>query len=163
MANLNAPYGFQPLKSPAGNISANPYSATGTIFEGDLVTMNSDGLVIKLTSTTAVYACGAAASYIAVGTSVATLLVYDDPNQVFTAQSLLTSTSNQTIIGDLYDLYVGTGSTSSRLSGAGVGTTESNTSSGPLLISGFDSSVDNDDAAAYPRVQVKLKNHQFGS
>lgn len=163
MANSNAPYGFQPIKSPAGNVSANSYKATGSaaIYEGSLVTVNSSGLVEKATTSTTSF-CGVAASYLAApGTSTANILVYDDPNQVFSAQSSDTSTSNQTLVGQTHQPVIGSGSSSSKLSADAVGTSDSLSTA--LVICGLDPSVDNDVSGPYPRVQVKIKAHQFSA
>lgn len=162
MANLDAAFGFVAVKSPAGNVFANEYQVLGSarIFEGDLVTLNSSGYCVIATSTTGDYLGVAAAdSRAAVGTSTAaTILVYDDPDQIFLAQYAGSSSVTQTLVGERHAAVLNTGNTTFGTSQQEVATTTS--SSYPLLIVGFDSQVDNE-IGAFAKVLVKIANHQL--
>lgn len=161
MANSDSPFGFRPVKSPAGESSANRYLAASSarIFEGDLVALDSDGYVTVQTSTTA--AClgvAAADSGAAIGTSAVEVLVYDDPDQVFVAQYAGSSSVTQTLIGQRHAAVLTTGSTQFGLSKQEIGTATS--SSYPLLILQLDPQVDNE-MGAFAKMLVKIANHQL--
>jgi hypothetical protein len=160
MSNVNAPYGFKPIKSPAGNVSANPYlvSNSAAIFEGDLVTLNTAGFCVRATSVNGPF-LGVAASSLAAQTTgtQAQLLVYDDPGQIFSAQYAGTSTANQTIVAQRHIPVIAAGSVALQLSQSSVSATTS--AAAPLYITGFDPAVDNVPLAARPRIQVKILDH----
>lgn len=81
MANNDFPRGFIPF----GKIlRANPYTTAEIIFAGDIVSMADTGTVAQACVSGATGAAlGVAAHYAASG---ATVMVYDDPDQLFIAQ-----------------------------------------------------------------------------
>jgi len=91
--NVNAPMGLRPLNAPNGNSPrvgeyVVPASAN-TIYEGDIVVRSETGVVALISTVTTVLAHsirGAAAHYSPTSTAKRTILVYDDPDQVFLLQ-----------------------------------------------------------------------------
>lgn len=84
MANPNAPFGFQPLKSEGKEIRVTQYiKATATaLYPGDVVKLNSSGQVVI--SAAGDVMLGVVAEYEAAASTSVT--IYDDPAMYFMAQ-----------------------------------------------------------------------------
>jgi len=88
-SNIDAPHGFSPVRNVAGTApQLNPYTvaASTTIYEGELVALNTSGLIVDGNDTDALAGnlIGVAAHYqVASGE----LLVYDDPEQLYAVQA----------------------------------------------------------------------------
>ena len=135
MANVDAAFGFVPVRHMSGNIPrANKYTcASGlaeNIFTGDLCILINTGLLTPHTATeTNNIGVFAGVSYTASdgsyvysqywpsGTTATDIIayVYDDPYTVFKVQSA--GTTAQTNIGNCADVVAGTGSTTTGQSG----------------------------------------------
>lgn len=93
MANLDAPNGFRAVENGvAGTVPRlRKYTvkASTAIYEGDLVALNSTAQVIAYTTTDAAAGdlIGVAAHPVTSAQTDRNLLVYDDPEQVYEAQS----------------------------------------------------------------------------
>lgn len=93
MANPNAPHGFVPVRTKGGmgGIATNRYSlaaANGAIGIGDLVVVDTNGVVTGRAAAAAAAGTvlGVSADY-KKASSGGTILVYDDPEIIFEAQS----------------------------------------------------------------------------
>jgi hypothetical protein len=105
MPNLDQPKGFEPWGRV---LQCNPYEADTTIYKGDLLKLKADGQVEPCAAGT-VAAIGVALSYATAGNSV---LVADDPNQLFVCQSDdATEPAAITAMNLNYNIVVGTAST----------------------------------------------------
>lgn len=159
MANTDAPFGFKPVKSPAGNVYTNKYPAlNGTqILEGDLLELSSDGYVDKATTTAGPFIGVAAASDAASpdSSTVRQVAVFDDPDQIFEAQAD-SATVAQTNVGERFLAKLDAGN--AFLSGHQVDVTLADSATQPLKITGFSSDPSNE-TGAYAKVLVKILNH----
>ena len=145
MANVDAAFGFVPIRHLSGNgySRANKYTITSglseDIFTGDLVIITADGVITPHTATevnnigvfagvsyTASDGSYVYAQYFASGTTGSDFIayVYDDPYTVFKVQSA--GTPAQTNIGNCADVVAGTGSTITGQSGFELSGTMSN-------------------------------------
>ena len=144
MANVDAAFGFVPIRQLSGNAPrANKYTITSglaeNIFTGDLCIITADGVVTPHTATetnnigvfagvsyTASDGSYVYAQYFASGTTGTDFIayVYDDPYTVFKVQSA--GTPAQTNIGNCADVVAGTGSTITGQSGFELSGTMSN-------------------------------------
>ena len=145
MANVDAAFGFVPIRHLSGNgySRANKYTITSglaeNIFTGDLVIITADGVITPHTATevnnigvfagvsyTASDGSYVYAQYFASGTTGTDFIayVYDDPYTVFKVQSA--GTPAQTNIGNCADVVAGTGSTITGQSGFELSGTMSN-------------------------------------
>ena len=145
MANVDAAFGFVPIRHLSGNgySRANKYTITSglseAIFTGDLVIITADGVITPHTATevnnigvfagvsyTASDGSYVYAQYFASGTTGTDFIayVYDDPYTVFKVQSA--GTPAQTNIGNCADVVAGTGSTITGQSGFELSGTMSN-------------------------------------
>lgn len=135
MANVDAAFGFTPVRHMSGNVPrANKYTlASGlaeNIFTGDLCVLISTGYITPHTATETnnigVFAgCSYTASdgsyvysqYWPTGTTATNIIayVYDDPYIVYKVQSA--GTTAQTNIGNCADVSAGAGSTTTGQSG----------------------------------------------
>jgi len=135
MANVDAAFGFVPVRQMSGNAPrANKYTiASGlaeNIFKGDLVILISTGLLTPHTATeTNNIGVFAGVSYTAsdgsyvyseywpTGTVATDIIayVYDDPQTIFKVQSA--GSPDQTNIGNCADVVAGAGSTTTGQSG----------------------------------------------
>tara|TARA_R100001015_G_C4603456_1_gene158413 strand:- start:693 stop:1247 length:555 start_codon:yes stop_codon:yes gene_type:complete len=136
MANVDAAFGFIPIRHLSGNgySRANKYTITSglseNIFTGDLVIITADGVITPHTATevnnigvfagvsyTASDGSYVYSQYFASGTTGSNIIayVYDDPYTVFRVQSA--GTPAQTNIGNCADVVAGTGSTITGQSG----------------------------------------------
>ena len=145
MANVDAAFGFVPIRHLSGNgySRANKYTITSglseDIFTGDLVIITADGVITPHTATevnnigvfagvsyTASDGSYVYAQYFASGTTGTDFIayVYDDPYTVFKVQSA--GSPAQTNIGNCADVVAGTGSTITGQSGFELSGTMSN-------------------------------------
>tara|TARA_Y100001937_G_scaffold124786_1_gene190218 strand:+ start:1942 stop:2493 length:552 start_codon:yes stop_codon:yes gene_type:complete len=135
MANVDAAFGFVPVRHMSGNIPrANKYTITSglaeNIFTGDLCILTADGVITPHTATeTNNIGVFAGVSYTAsdgsyvysqffpTGTSATDIIayVYDDPYIVYKVQSA--GSPAQTNIGNCADVVAGAGSTNTGNSG----------------------------------------------
>ncbi len=145
MANVDAAFGFQPVRHLSGNgySRANKYTITSglaeNIFSGDLVILTADGVITPHTATetnnigvfagvsyTASDGSYVYSEYFPTGTTGSDFIayVYDDPYTVFKVQSA--GTPAQTNIGNCCDVVAGAGSTITGRSGFELNGTMSN-------------------------------------
>tara|TARA_R100001129_G_scaffold106027_1_gene72452 strand:- start:799 stop:1353 length:555 start_codon:yes stop_codon:yes gene_type:complete len=145
MANVDAAFGFVPIRHLSGNgySRANKYTITSglseDIFTGDLVIITADGVITPHTATevnnigvfagvsyTASDGSYVYSQYFPTGTTASSIIayVYDDPYTVFKVQSA--GTPAQTNIGNCADVVAGTGSTITGQSGFELSGTMSN-------------------------------------
>jgi len=145
MANVDAAFGFVPIRHLSGNgySRANKYTITSglseDIFTGDLVIITADGVITPHTATevnnigvfagvsyTASDGSYVYTQYFPSGTTGSDFIayVYDDPYTVFKVQSA--GSPAQTNIGNCADVVAGTGSTITGQSGFELSGTMSN-------------------------------------
>ena len=144
MANVDAAFGFVPIRHMSGNIPrANKYTITSglaeNIFTGDLCILTADGVITPHTATeTNNIGVFAGVSYPAsdgsyvysqyfpTGTSATNIIayVYDDPYIVYKVMS--DGSPAQTNIGNCADVVAGAGSTVTGQSGFELNSTMSN-------------------------------------
>lgn len=155
MANADIVKGFQPYGKV---ISANIYQAGGTIYEGDLVKLDSGGQVVQAAATDA--CLGVALAYAASGASV---LVADSPAQKFIGQADDATIDAQTDLNLNYDIIVAAANTTYRRSGMEVdASTQSAVATLPLKVLRVLPAIANA-LGANVDVIVKINNHQLGS
>ena len=135
MANVDAAFGFVPVRHMSGNAPrTNKYTITSglaeNIFSGDMVILTADGVLTPAgaTETNQIGVFGGVSytasdgsyvysEYWPSGTVATDIIayVYDDPYTVFKVQSA--GTSAQTNIGNCADIVAGAGSTTTGRSG----------------------------------------------
>lgn len=155
MANKDQVVGFR----PHGKIrSAESYTTSAIVYPGDLVRMDSAGLVAPCAASES--ACGVALSYAASG---GTCLVADDPNQKFIVQSDDGTIDAATDVGLNYNITVATASTLFRRSAMELdGSTGLTDSTLPLRLLGVQRNIDNA-LGTNVDVIVKINNHQLAN
>lgn len=163
MANSDNPFGFTPVKSPAGNTFATEYkSLSGTkIREGDPLVL-SNGRVARGNSASAAYIGIAAAADTSDSPSTATqrnVLVYDDPDQVFEVQSDSASVTQSATVGGRFLCTIGSPSTASDLSKAELAVLAATSAAQPFLVLGLSQRADNE-TGSFSTLRVKIMNHQ---
>ena len=152
MANVDAAFGFVPVRHMSGNIPrANKYTITSglaeNIFTGDLCIVTADGVITPHTATetnnigvfagvsyTASDGSYVYSQYFPTGTSATNIIayVYDDPYIVYKVQSA--GSPAQTNIGNCADVVAGAGSTNTGNSGFEIsGTMASGTATCKIL------------------------------
>jgi len=153
MANVDAAFGFVPIRHLSGNgySRANKYTITSglseNIFTGDLVIITADGVITPHTATevnnigvfagvsyTASDGSYVYSQYWPSGTTATNIAayVYDDPYTVFKVQSA--GTPAQTNIGNCAEVVAGAGSTTTGQSGFEInGTMAAGTASCKIL------------------------------
>jgi len=117
-SNIDLPFGLRAVENGvAGTVPRlRPYTvkAAVAIYEGDLVGMNTTGVITAYTATDADNGdiVGVAAHHIAAGAVDRELLVYDDPEQIYEVQA---NDDSLTIAGDYmfeyFDIVATTGNT----------------------------------------------------
>lgn len=141
MANADAPYGLRPRY---GNAKTNQYSAgtTTDIFKGDVVSIDTNGHVATiLTTTGSATVLGVAANFVdaSASSSAQNVWVYDNPHEEFVLQDDGASgTPALDSTGATAPLVITTGNTTSgqskhELDISGLGTAATD----PLVILGF--------------------------
>ena len=152
MANVDAAFGFVPVRHMSGNIPrANKYTITSglaeNIFTGDLCILTADGVITPPSATetnnigvfagvsyTASDGSYVYSQYFPTGTSATNIIayVYDDPYIVYKVQSA--GSPAQTNIGNCADVVAGAGSTNTGNSGFEIsGTMASGTATCKIL------------------------------
>lgn len=148
MSNSDKPHGFNPYGaiSPPHPYDADPTGATA-FFNGDVVDAGNNGYCVP-GAAGATEMLGAAGHYLAAATS-STIMVYDDPDQQFQAQTVSGTAPTRTIIGNQCNHIAGAGSTITLLSGheLDISTTDATTGFGWVLLH-FLNRVDNDTTTA---------------
>ena len=157
MANVDAAFGFVPIRHLSGNAPrANKYTITSglaeNIFTGDLCIITADGVVTPHTATeTNNIGVFAGVSYTAsdgsyvysqywpsgtTGTNIIAY-IYDDPFTVYKVQSA--GTPAQTNIGNCADVVAGAGSTTTGISGFEISGTMANSAATCKIVALHDS------------------------
>lgn len=156
MANVNRAHGFQPYEEIKRE---SPYVAGGTVYPGDLVRMNSSGLIVAASADTNPN-LGVAAGYATSGLEVK---VWDHPDQKYECQADDGGSVSiaQTDAGLNYQAVVTTGSTAFKQSrqelDASSGASDSNLPLRMLAIS----PAQNNAAGVNAKVVVVLNNQQM--
>lgn len=152
MANADRPKGCQPY---GDIVREGVYQAGGTVYPGDVVDLNSSGVVVAASAGTNPH-LGVAAHYATSGQDIA---VWDSPNQKFVIQSDDGTTFAQTAVGLNYDLVATSGDTTYKQSrmelDASTGATDSNL---PFRLLGVTREV-NTAIGEFSRCVVDLNNH----
>jgi hypothetical protein len=155
MANKDLPQGARPhgaVRRMTG------YVAGGTIYPGDCVKLKNDGTVEVAAASNAL--CGVSAGYVTVGQTV---MVYDDPSQLFSIQSDSADVDAQTDINLNFNIVATAADTAYRVSRHELdGDTGATDSILPIKLLKIEPAVDNALGAAVKCV-VKINNHQFSS
>jgi hypothetical protein len=179
MANTDAPNGFTPAYHlSGGTIRMKEYRiADGyatSIFNGDMVKLVAAGVVEQADAGDSVVGVFAGCQYTQangeikfskhwpastdVAGSYATAYVYDDPMIVFTAQ--FDGASGIADIGQMADIVVGTGNTSTGRSASEISST-TGTTTAQLRILDFVDSPDNDPASDNAVAYVQINEHEY--
>lgn len=160
MANADTTRGFKPI---GANPKVGKYKVDGsqTIAIGDLTIMGSDGYVTIATSGAGAIMPGVAASPVASSTAGDTIYIYDDPDEVFYAQ-----TSDSYAIADAYDSLTFTDFIG--LTGAQEVAAKTNSSTGCLRIMGLAHdpiSGQESVAGSWANIKVKIASakHLYGT
>lgn len=171
MANVDHPHGLKPVMQLGGGpVPCHVYEAnvTTAIFQGDVVTIRTDGRCDTLkTASGANNIIGVAANYVEAGTTpAADLWVYDDPNTIFEVQSDGTTdpgeTTAQAAIGATANLVLTTGNTSTGLSKHELDYSDIGTdTTAPLRIYGYHKQIDNDKTKAHAKMLVIFNRHFY--
>jgi hypothetical protein len=157
MANQIKPQGAIPKGNPR---RTNAYVAGGTVHPGDFVTMDATGRVATSAATTAL--CGVAASYAAAAGD--TVLVHDDPAQLFEVQSNGAEPAAQTAINLNYDIVATSANTTYRVSKHELaGSTAATTSTLPLKLVALQPIAGEDGFGSRAKCVVLINNHQLNS
>jgi hypothetical protein len=155
MANKDQVQGLRPWGSVK---SAKRYTAGGTVYPGDMVKMDANGLIVQCAASDS--SIGVAMEYCTSGNKV---LVADHPDQKFIVQSDDNSIDAQTDIGLNYDIVVAAADTTYKRSGMELdGSTGATTATLPLRLLAVHESPDNA-LGANVDVIVKINNHQLGN
>jgi len=176
MANRDAPQGARPLRHMTGGnaFRMNPHpvdsSNTPGIFVGDFVMLENDGNAAAATAGARILGvCGGVAGdydnltrrYLPASTA-GTILVYDDPDIVFGIQEDSdTSTLAAEDIGMRADHSIGTGSTTTSVSGHEIDSSDKSTTDGGLKIVRLVNRADNA-IGANAEWEVHIVQHEFG-
>ncbi len=136
MANADRPRGF----APYGAIkSANIYVAGSTVYPGEMVELNSDGMVD--TSDAAGGALlGCSLAYATVGQDI---LVSDAREQRYVVQADETEIASQDLIGNVCDLVLTAGNSTYKAARQELDSSNAATTDGPLVIVGIERRPDN--------------------
>lgn len=190
---VSAPYGLQPVNRIdgmpyAGAIRQIPVAAgfATAIFNGDTVLLNSDGYLIKSTTTNSGGIVGVCVGgsyinssgqpvqgqYIPAGQSTASNLAYayvvDDPNALFkvavvAAGSTTMSSAGRDVVGSNLPLVLNAGSTTTGDSAFGVTTTGGGTTA-TIPVRVIDVVPETATAAdTYVELLVKINTHQYNN
>lgn len=166
MANTHAARGLYPYQGQGGSPRLKKYkcSTTTATFRGDVVAMNSSGVVHRIATTTGSdKVVGVASNYIPASTTTGNdVWVYDDPDQQFIIQDDgAAATPSQVDVGSTFVLIIGAGNTSTGqsifeldASSTGVAATD------PLLSQGFIEGP-HDEIGKYARFIVTLNRHLY--
>lgn len=156
MANANRAHGFQPYETI---MRESPYVAGGTVYPGDLVRMNSSGLVVAASADTNPN-LGVAAGYATSGNEVK---VWDHPEQKYVCQADDGGSVSiaQTNAGLNYQVVATAGNTDYKQSRQELdASTAASDSNLPLRMLAIQAAVNNA-AGINAKVIVSLNNHQL--
>ena len=161
MANTDRPHGFDPvghIRAPHAR-DADPTGATA-FFRGDIVNAVAAGYV-QPAAATATDMVGSSVGYKA-ATSSGHIMIYDDPDQHFVAQTVTGTAPAQEILGNQCDHTAGTGSTRTLISGheLNIATTDASTGFGFLLLD-FLQQDDNDTTVAHAEMICRIYEHHY--
>lgn len=154
MANVSRPEGFR----PKGDVlRENKYIAAGAIYPGDMVTLDATGRVAVATAAQALL--GASNSYAsAAGESV---MVFDHPEQLYTAQASGADIDAQTDMNLNYDIVASAPSTTYRVSRQVIDSaTGAVTATLPIKVLAIEEKPDNA-LGAQVKCICKINNHQL--
>lgn len=153
MANSDRPRGAEPYGRQR---RITPYTAGATIYPGDFVHMEADGLVDPAAAAEAI--CGVAVSYAAA--SGDEVLVADDPDQQFIVQADGSDIDAQTDINLNYDILATAGDSTYRRSNHELDSSTGNTTATlQLKLIGIQPRVGNALGAQVDCI-VTINNHQ---
>lgn len=187
---VSAPYGFKPVNRIDGMAYAGATRAFSiasnyntSIFNGDLVTLATGGVVQKFTGTTSGASVGVFmgcsytnpttkqktfSQYYPASTVASDIVAYvvDDPMALFkvvvTDGSSVVSVAALTAIGANMSVIQGTGNTNTGDSGQSVlAGSEDTTNTLPIRV--IDVVPDTATSSGYPEILVKLNTHQYNS
>lgn len=154
MANVSRPEGFRP-KGEA--LRENKYYAAGIVYPGDMVTLDANGQAAVAAASTALL--GASNSYAAAQGDP--IMVWDHPDQLFTAQADDATIDAQTDFNLNYDLLATAGNASYRVSRQQIdASTQATTATLPLKVLGLEEKPDNA-LGAQAKCICKINNHQL--
>ena len=117
MSLNDAPFGFRAIRTlNGGEVRTGEYtvsSATNRIYRGDVVALNTAGLVVRHAASGAVSILGAAAEeFNSSGTAGVKMKVFDDPSTVYEAQCNNTAAITQAKFGNPYRIVATAGDSS---------------------------------------------------
>jgi hypothetical protein len=155
MANRDQPCGFRPL----GEVKrVRPYVAGAACYPGDAVNLQADGKVDPADASEALL--GVAMSYASADGQ--TVLVADDPDQLFVVQADSTHVDAQTDVGKNANIVATAGDTSYKISRHELQSSSlAETTTLPLKLLGIDSRPDNA-LGEFVDCVVSINNHQLG-
>ena len=187
MANIDQAFGLRPIakvgSAPGGTTGTTKYSiASGAsgLFTGDPVKQGNDGNIVIATAGDAIRGVFMGCFYTDPGTSKprfnntfpngtgasdAIAFVADDPDQLFICQQ--DSVASEIVAADLNlnaNLVIGTGSTTTGISGTEIDSSSKNTTAtlNVKLIDFYDT-PSNDATASNSVLVVKINNHELNS
>jgi hypothetical protein len=152
MANSDYPKGFAPFGVIKKQIVLESGSA---IYPGDFVRLASDGQVDPAAAGETIL--GLALNYCSA--SGQEVLVSCDPDQLYVGQADETEIDAQTDIGNVCDIVATAGNSTYKTSRQEVDSSDVNTTSGQLLLLGYERRVDNA-LGGFCDVIVKINEHQ---
>jgi hypothetical protein len=171
MANVDGPKGFWPAYHlSGGEIRPRPYkmSAGITLYKGDVLEIEATGTVAMGDAGDGVQVIGVAAeTKTSAASSVSTdIMVYDDPNIVFSAQAddASSATITYTAIGGTIDHLATAGTTGAEISNHELDTSTLNASSAAaaqFLIIDKVQSPDNNWAQTCVKLLVRMNEHKY--
>lgn len=168
MANIDAPRGFVPVKNAGKVIRTSDYikTAAAVIFQGDLVKRVAAGTVEAYAPGDTEPVIGVSAVY-SPATSTDPVAVYDDPEQIFKAQTDTDTAFASADIGLNADAEADhAGSTATGLSGQEVDmSTALATATLPLKVLGLAAPINQEENAdgVNADILVKINRHEQGN
>ena len=173
MSNLDAPLGFRAVENGVAGVvpRLRAYSAKAStaIYEGDLVAINSTGLVQGYSATDAIAGdlLGVAAHPVTAAQTDREILVYDDPEQLYEVQAddasltvaadylfklfaPVTTSGNTTTLQSKQELDASSGSS---LFGTNTTTVR------PIQVIAVSKAINNDEAVSFTKYIVKIADN----
>lgn len=158
MANTDKPCGFYPFGKVLGMKRYEVDASAGTIYEGDLIIMESDGCVVPATAgSTALL--GASNDYHLTGTA-GSIMVFDNPKQRFVGQCDESNYDAQTDIGTNADLIAGAGNANTLRSGHEIDSSTTATTTAQLRVIELAPRANNA-LGSYARLIVEINEHFY--
>ena len=155
MSNIERANGFHPYEEPDRE---SPYTAGGTVYPGDLVRMNSSGLIVAAAADQTAN-IGVAANYATTGQTVN---VWDEPEQKFTVQAGGSTDLEQSACGLNYQIIATIGDTTYRQSRMELDSTSGATTPATLPLRMLAvQPVINNSPGVHAKVVVSINNHQL--